>query len=355
MMWETRGLPAAIGSLPYDSPEPALALIERTLPEIPHWPQLPMRGTQEGFVLQNLNMLLETGILEYDAGKEKMVCAVDAADWPDRLAAFYMLFLAVEEGDAQTLEQFTMPPEAATGYYAFLERMRAGDWEPLCLKGQVVGPLTAAFQLTDRAGRPAYYDEQLRDVIVKNLALSARRQAAQLAAFGRKTLVFIDEPGVSIYGQSSYITVTRDMILEDMNAVIAGIRAGGGRAGIHSCAAVDWGILFECETSVVSLDAYGYFESMLPFRTELKAFLDRGGVVAWGIVPTSEAARDETADSLARRLNDIWDGLAGQGISREALARQALITPACGTGTLPADLAERIYDLTAGVSQRVRV
>lgn len=354
-MWQTGGLPAAIGSLPYDSPEPALALIERTLPEIPHWPQLPLRGTQEGFVLQNLNLLLETGILEYDAEKEKIVCAVDAADWPDRLAAFYMLYLAVEEGDDAALDRFTMPPEAAAGFFAFLERIRAGGWKPLCLKGQVVGPLTAAFQLTDRAGRPAYYDEQVRDVIVKNLALSARRQAAQLAAFGHKALVFIDEPGISIYGQSSYITVTREMIMEDMNAVIAGIRAGGALAGIHSCAAVDWGLLFESDTSVVSLDAYGYFDSMLPFRAELKAFLSRGGVVAWGIVPTSEAARDETVESLTDRLNGIWDGLAGRGISRDVLVRRALVTPACGTGTLPVDLAERIYDLTAGVSARVRL
>lgn len=351
-MWQTNGLPAAIGSLPYGSPEPALALIEKTLPEIPHWPQLPLRGTQEGFVLQNLNPLLETGILEYDA--EKVVFASDAADWPDRLAAFYMLYLAAEEGDEEALNRFAMPREAATGFYAFLEKIESGGWDPICLKGQAVGPLTAAFQLTDRDGRPAYYNEQIRDVIVKNLALSARWQAARLAGFGRKTLVFVDEPGISIYGQSTYITVTREMIIEDMNAVIDGIQAGGALAGIHSCAAVDWGILFESKTSVVSFDAYSYFDSMLPYRAELKAFLERGGVVAWGIVPTSEAARNETAESLAGRLNAIWDGLAGRGIAREMLTSQALITPACGTGTLPADLAERIYDLTAGVSQRVR-
>lgn len=354
-MWQTKGLPAAIGSLPYASPEPALALIEKTLPEIPHWPQLPLRGTQEGFVLQSLNLLLETGILEQDSEKDKVVCASDASDWPDRLAAFYMIYLAAEEGDEEALNRFAIPREAATGFYAFLERMASGDWTPVCLKGQVVGPLTAAFQLTDRNGRPAYYDEQIRDVIAKNLAMSARWQAAQLARFGRKTLVFVDEPGISIYGQSTYITVTREMIIEDMNAVIDGIRAGGALAGIHSCAAVDWGILFESETSVVSFDAYSYFDSMLPYRNELKAFLERGGVVAWGIIPTSEAAWDETSRSLADRLNAIWDGLTERGISREMLASQALITPACGTGTLPADLAERVYELTAGVSQLVRV
>ncbi len=351
-MWQTTSLPMAIGSLPYRTAEPALALIGREMPLIPHWPQLPLRGAQEGFVLQNLNLLMEVGILERDG--EKIVFATDAPDWPDRLAAFYMVYLAVEEGDEDALSQFAMPKEAATGFYAFLDAMAAGTGDAVCLKGQVVGPLTAGFQLTDRTGRPAYYDEQIRDVIVKNLAMTARWQARALTAFGLKTLVFVDEPGISIFGQSTYITVTREMIIEDMNTVLEGIRAGGADGGIHTCAAVDGSILFDSHTGVLSFDAYDYFDSMLPYRAELKRFLERGGVVAWGIVPTSEAARDETPEKLAARLDAAWVQLAERGIDRETLRNQALITPACGTGTLPEDLAEHIYRLTTEVSRLVR-
>ncbi|MBU4534033.1 MAG: hypothetical protein U1D96_09775 [Eubacteriales bacterium] len=351
-MWQTMSLPMAIGSLPYRSPEPALTLIGRETPLIPHWPQLPLRGAQEGFVLQNLNLLMEVGVLERDG--EKVVFATEAEDWPDRLAAFYMIYLAVEEGDEKALDQFAMPEESATGFYAFLEAMKTGTGDAVCLKGQVVGPLTAGFQLTDRAGRPAYYDDQIRDVIVKNLAMTARWQARVLAQFGLKTLIFIDEPGISIFGQSTYITVTRQMIIDDMNAVVDGIRAGGADSGIHSCAAVDWSILFESHTGVVSFDAYDYFDSMLPYRSELSRFLDRGGVVAWGIVPTSEAARAETPETLAARLNAGWAQLTERGLNRANLQNQALITPACGTGTLPEDLAEHIYRLTTGVSRTLR-
>jgi hypothetical protein len=43
------GRATGIGSLPYTDPLTALALIGEHLPEIPHWPQLPQRGSREHF------------------------------------------------------------------------------------------------------------------------------------------------------------------------------------------------------------------------------------------------------------------------------------------------------------------
>ncbi|ACA59956.1 uroporphyrinogen decarboxylase/cobalamine-independent methonine synthase family protein [Candidatus Desulforudis audaxviator] len=349
-MWAPGGLATGIGSLPYTEPEPALNLIGAYLPAMPHWPQLPLLGPQEGFVLQFLYPLLETGLLERDG--DKVYFATGATDWPERLAAFYALYLAAEEGDREALERFAIPREAASGFYAFLERAPAGP--AAFVKGQVVGPLTAAFQLTDAGGRPAYYDEQLRDLVVKNLAFQGRWQAEALGGSGGKVLVFVDEPGVSIYGQSTYITVTREMIVEDLEAVVAGIRAVGAKAAIHSCAAVDWSILMDTGAEVLSLDAYGYFDSLLPYRAELDAFLARGGVVAWGIVPTSDRVETETVESLTAMLEAHWKELSDRGIPADRLRRQCLITPSCGAGTLTVALAERIYRLTAGVSEVVR-
>lgn len=349
-MWSPVGLATGIGSLPHKDPELALGLVGAYLKDMPHWPQLPLLGPQEGFVLQFLYPLLETGLLEQDG--EKVRFATGAADWPDRLAAFYAFYLAAEEGDREALERFAIPREAASGFYAFLERVPAGPGA--FVKGQVVGPLTAAFQLTDAGGRPAYYDEQLRDLVVKNLALQGRWQAEALGGSGGQAVVFIDEPGVSIYGQSTFITVTREMIVEDLEAVVTGIRAAGAKTGIHSCAAVDWSILMDTGTEVLSLDAYGYFDSLLPYRAELGAFLARGGVVAWGIVPTSDQAAAETVAGLTARLEECWRTLSGRGISVDQLRRQSLVTPSCGAGTLTVELAETIYRLTAGVSEAVR-
>ena len=103
----------------------------------------------------------------------------------------------------------------------------------------------------------------------------------------------------------------------------------------------------------LNLDAFGYLENLALYPEEVRKFLDRGGVVAWGIVPTSEDAFGETRDSLLARLYGLWNQLAGLGVDRLQLRQQSMITPACGTGLLSEELAQRIYALTAEVSAAV--
>lgn len=353
MPFEPKGLATGIGSLPYDEPAQALPLIKKTFEEIPHWPQLPRRGRQEHFVNQFLRPLVKAGLLNDDG--DKVFFDTTRDDWADRLTDFYSIYLASEEGDPAALSEFAFPREAAAGFFAFVEEMEKGTGGASILKGHVVGPLTVAFQVKDQQGRFAYYNDQLRDLVVKTIASSAAWQAAELGRFGLPVLIFVDDPAVSVYGQSSFITVTREMIKEDLGAVFQAVHKAGGLAGVHSCDAIDWSILFESDLEVVSFDAYNYFSSLIPFTSALKDFFGRGGSLAWGLVPTLyERAWEEDEGSLLRILEGEWSELIGRGISREVLLRRCLITPACGTGLLEPALAERIYQLAASVSKKLR-
>ncbi|TYO95926.1 hypothetical protein [Desulfallas thermosapovorans] len=347
-----RGLSAGIGSMPFKEAGPALQIIWENMPAIPHWPQLPRRGGDEGFVHQFLDPLVRIGLLEKRG--DKTVFPVDNPRWPERLTQFYTTYLSAEAGDDKALEMFAFPRSAASGFYAFMEEIRAkGTRSARFLKGHLAGPLTIGFQLKDERGRLAYYEDQLRDVLVKTLAMHARWQAAELAKTGLKPIIFVDEPGVRVYGSSSYITVTREMVVSDLNAVFAGIHAAGGLAGVHSCDAVDWSLLYESNLEIVNLDVYQYGDSLFPYVKEMKKYLERGGVLAWGIVPTLDKAFDESASTLLARLEKLWAELGERGIERATLLRQSLITPACGTGLLEPDLSERIYVLTRGISEKV--
>ncbi|OAT81818.1 hypothetical protein [Desulfotomaculum copahuensis] len=347
------GLATGIGSLPYLEPGQALPLIFSHLPQIPHWPQLPRRGGREGFVFQFLNPLLAAGLLSIEDGRAFFDDSHPA--WPERLTDFYTTYLAAEAGDEKALQAFAFPREAAAGFYAFLDYIRShGTGEAHYFKGHLAGPLTIAFQLKNRAGRLAYYEEQLRELVVKTLAMHALWQAKTLAGAGRPAIIFVDEPAVSVYGQSNYITVTRQMIRDDLNAVFEAVRRAGALTGVHSCAAVDWSLLTGCDLDIINLDAYNFGASLFPYARELNAFLQQGGVLAWGVVPTAEEAYCEDANSLLKRLSGYWDGLCRRGVDRGLLQRQAIITPACGTGLLPGELAGRIYALNREVAHKVQ-
>ncbi len=384
MDFRPAGLATGIGSLPFFEPEPALELIWENLPAIPHWPQLPQRGWEEGFVFQFLSPLVKTGVLTVDTAAGRAFFDTAATGWDRRLTEFYELYLRAQEGDRDALAEFAFPPEAAAGFYAFLEwageKRTPGKPEgpgvseaagtpgalespgppeapaAFYFKGQLAGPLSIGFALKDEQGRPAYYNEQLRELIRQTLVLHARWQAQALWVLGRPPIIFIDDPGVSVYGRSSYITVTREMIVADLGEIFRAVHGTGALAGVHSCDAIDWSLFFAGEPGpdIVNLDAYNFGESLFPYAREAKSFLERRGVLAWGIVPTSEKAWEENGESLLEKLTALWGELEKRGLSRKLLQEQALITPACGAGLLAPELAQRIYRLTRTVSGALR-
>lgn len=339
-----------IGSLPYREPGPALGLIFENLPHLPHWPQLPKRGSQEHFVFQSLAPLVHLGLLRVIPG-ERAVFTDDAPEWVDNLTAFYTLYLEAEAGDEQALAKFAIPVESGTGFYAFLEQLGYKGCGPaLALKGQVAGPVTAGLYLTGKSGRSAFYEPQLRDLIVKTTAMQARWQASLLGRLGPTPVIFVDEPALAAYGTSTHIALQRHELIEAMTAVVTAIKAAGGLPGAHSCSGMEWPMLFESGYKILSFDAYNYFTSLQVFAPEVATFLEQGGILAWGIVPTSDQARLETAAGLAKNLKKKIEELRRRGVKEERLHRQAWVTPACGTGVLTEELAGNIYRLSSQVS-----
>lgn len=353
MLLSINGLATGIGSLPFLDEYEAASFVLEKVPKIPHWPQLPGKGEQEGFVFQYLYPLVKWGLLKIEDGQAYFDTV--HPDWIDRLTYFYSLYLEAESGDPEALEQFSFPRSAAAGFYAFEELISKKDLpEAVYFKGQLTGPLTVGFQIKDEKGHLAYYDEQLRDLLVKSLAMHARWQAKKLAALGRPVIMFVDEPAIRVYGQVSYITISRQMIQNDLSAIVKSIHEARAYAGVHSCDAVDWSLLFGIDLDIVNLDVYNYGDSLLHCVEELKYFLSRGCVMAWGIVPTNENAFKVTDDSLLLLLRKLWQELTMRGVDIEVLEKQSMITPACGTGLLSKELTERIYQLNGLISEKIR-
>jgi hypothetical protein len=61
-----------------------------------------------------------------------------------------------------------------------------------------------------------------------------------------------------------------------------------------------------------------------------------------------------TVDGLVARLESAINLLVKKGIDRDLLYERALITPACGLGTVSMQAAERAFALTRAVSDKVR-
>ena len=80
------------------------------------------------------------------------------------------------------------------------------------------------------------------------------------------------------------------------------------------------------------------------YTKSIKEFLARGGTLAWGGIPTTEAIFNTDKKGLVTAWKRQRERLVKAGIA-EQLLNQMVITPSCGAGTLTSQAAEKIYSL----------
>ena len=168
-------------------------------------------------------------------------------------------------------------------------------------------------------------------------------------------MIFIDEPALSGFG-SAFTPISRERVIEMLGATIQELRTYAEEVvvGVHCCGNTDWAMLIEAGFDVINLDSAGYGEHLLLYPKALMELFARDGAVAWGAVPAGDFKGTETAEELWAGLKGLLESLEAKGIERSTLASQALITPACGMGSLDEPKAKRILELTAQVSRLAR-
>lgn len=343
-------LPVLIGSLPLKNHNEAAELIFDYTPEIPLWPQLPMYE-EEGMIPQFLPGL--PGITKKD---HKVYIDSKSQNFQAEVLDFYEEYLMVTDaGSALSGSRFEMSPEVARGFYAFLQAADKYQDGLVALKGQTTGPVTFCTGLADQAGKAIFYDNQLRDVAIKHLAQKAKWQVQEMAAINKNPIMFFDEPGLAGLGSSAFITITEEDIISSLGEVFAAVKEAGGLTGVHVCANTEWSVIFNSGVEIISYDAYGYFDKLILYGDQMVDFLSKGGILASGIVPTAPEFIDlETVDSLVDKWFEQLKQLEAIGIDRKTVYEQTMITPSCGTGAVSKEQANKVLELTRGVSDKIR-
>ena len=331
-----------IGSFPHREETEAFPLILENFPHIPFWPQLPKRSFLEGMVVQYSEGF---PALEWDLREQKVW--IDTSPGFDK--AVERFYQWIEEGN---LEPFRITEDFAKGL-RIVEVLASGTHQKRIdyIKGQITGPITFGLSLTDQEQKSIFYDPTFRDILVKHLSAKARWMERKFNDLlpGAKTIIFFDESFLSAFG-SAFSSLNREGVISSLNECFSSVK---GLKGVHCCGNTDWSLLLETNLDILSFDAYGYLETVSLYPEALKIFLERGGILAWGIVPTSEEILKETSESLVSRFRKGEEVFLKKGID-PILLRRAILTPSCGTASLPVPLAERACRLTAELSERLR-
>jgi len=220
-------------------------------------------------------------------------------------------------------ETFALSQSYSVVYHKFLAR-NLQDYP--AIRGQVTGPVSFGFRVTDEDSRPIIYNEEVRTLLFDFIQRKANIQYRQLREKNHNAFVWLDEPGLGwiFSGLSGYTDVqTR----QDYQQFLAGF---DGPKALHLCANINLPYLLGLGVELLSFDAYQIELMPKGYVSAVAGFLRGGGVISWGIVPTdSESLSKETPETLAKLLLTYWEVISlNSGLSVEEIAGQALIAPA---------------------------
>ena len=318
--WEP-GTATGIGSYPGVDPAEALRVVLGELPGLPHLPELPARGPGADLTGRTAGLLVDMAVHLEPSGWR-------FADRPGRDTRRSRDHLARD--------------------LDVLEELAAGHEGPF--KIQVCGPWTLAATIELRHG-----DRALRDPgAVRDLAASLAEGVAAHVADVRRRLPYaeivlqLDEPGLpaalagtvpSASGFSRLRAIEEQVAEHTLGTVID---AADAFPVVHCCARdVPYALLRGAGARAISVDL-----GVVPRRDDdaLGETIDAGTGLWLGVVRATDGALPSSR-AAGEPVRELWRRL---GFPPARLARQVVLTPACGlAGASPRyarDVLERCRD-----------
>ena len=305
--------------------------------DVPFWPQLPLVSYYEDMYVQASEHF--PGII-LDMEKQRLRFSIEKfiAEFEETMAHF------------DEPEYFDISEQYSVVYHRFLQM----DFSHRpAIRGQIEGPISFGFNVVDQDDRPILFNDTVRPFLMEFMAKRVNVQLQRLKQLNPNAFMFVDEPGLQFLfsALAGYSDLAARGDMENFFAMIERPR------GVHLCGNPDWDFLLGMDMDVLSLDVYSNGEVFTQYAPSIKKFLDRGGRLVWGIVPSNVEPFDkENLDTLEQRLGDIWTVLDKKGIDREFLLSRSMLSPAtcCLVNPDGEKTVEKAFETIIKLSQRLR-
>ena len=308
-----------VGSLPHVDAAAAVDLVLKRHGELPAAPQLPNRSPAEFMLAQ----------------------AVEGIRGVEATAGGVRFDPALVDPEAEVETDFSSDAWATLSVFFDAVRERRNP-----IKLQVCGPVSLGFALVD-AGMSRTLAGQLasRAVIDRITALLAEvRHRVPRAPL----VLVLDEPSLTAWYGGGFPWGADDTV--DLLSGALAAAAHGAVTGVHCCGATEWRLALAAGPQILSVPVGS---GLTEDPVALGSFVEAGGWVAWGTVPT-DGPVSRQPERYLHRLREEWHELARGGVDADLLRSRALVTPACGlTGHTEAQ-GDEILSMAAQIGSALR-
>ena len=212
------------------------------------------------------------------------------------------------------------------------------------------GPLSLGLTLVDELETPIWHDELVRDVLLEHIRLRSTWLEQQVGGLAPTTIICLLEPFWSVL-YSPFVQIDAATMLSLIAEATQPLQT---TVGLAPAGEVDWLPLLESSLQFFSCQPYQQ-AGLLACAGCLNDYFERGGTIAWALVPATAAELDQTTPE---QIVAFWDQLLKRGLEHDVLNSRMLsgsfITTAAGLRSQPLAVAERALACLAEVVYLIR-
>ena len=327
-----------MGAVPYRDMKYTADVILKNFPEAP---RIPVMTRSILWILEGLPCLV------IDREKRQILMA-PPEEREEEVIAFY------ESVEKEDLDYFAVSEEKMPSFGMMLEKIKEAELPELkWVSFQIGGPIVMGDSIMQVDGTPSIHHETLRDILIKGINMKSRWMVKTIGEMLPGIEIICDQPEPSLVSFSAAGgTGSRDDVIHALNS---GFKSLSCCTWVHCCANIDWTLLTDADVDVINFDAYKYSDKVALYAGEFDSFLDKGGMIGWGIVPVmADILVDENVQSLVKKLEEGIGFFVKNGIDEEKLARSSWVLPSCETVLLTDEQSDHVFEMTREISEIMR-
>lgn len=337
-----------VGALPYEDDATTTKMMLKLFEKVPYLALLPKADANEHLLyrtfsgIPNITFKDKRAFLSNDFAKLKQDVLV--------------LDNAFNNPTAENLEVFAADSFFLPKYMLILNRLK-----PAHTVINLMGPFSASQMMITEGNKQVLADKLYRKLLVEAVVVRALWFVQEIKSFSPNTtpIIVLEEPLLYKIGEvkRGNEDITKEVIVNFFAKTIEKIQASGAKVCIQSFEKCDWQIPLEAGVDIISFDAYNNPNNINIISEKINAFLQKGGVINWGIVPVKNETiiKSTSVEKIYDRFISTVNALVVAGVDENLAFNNAMVSTQGDLENLPLFFAEKALILATQLAKRIPV
>ena len=334
------------GSMPYKDEAHITRVMIKLFEKNPYLPLVPLISEDENILMRTLEKL--PGI---SMNGKKIVLNIISPFFPEDAEKMEKIY---NNPSDEGLESYSSDSFYSEMFFKMIERTQPSE-----AVFHLLGPFSLSQTIVNMEENQLLADKFYRKYIIQAETLKALWFIKKVKSLSPDTtpLIIFEEPKFNEFGviSKSNPDVTREVVVNLFSKIFQVLRSAGAGVGVQCFNKCDWQIPLDAGIDILSFGAYTNPANITIIADKITKFLEGGGYINWGIVPTMTEAivKSLTTDFLVTRFMKTVQGLVDEGVKRELIYRRSMVSVQGEFYNLPLMFAEKALMSSAQLADKI--